>query len=164
MNHLSVFLPFKKPIISSNGYHGKSISLRAPSWVFQTIGDKTFFIPEGFVFDGASVPRIFWSVLSPVGLLLVQGIIHDFAYKYGFVWIVKLNEMHEIIDKRKFGQGEQRVFWDALFRKLGTLVNGVNVVNWIAWAGVRVGGWFAWDEHRKKEGKGIVLLDTEREI
>ena len=117
----------------------------------QEIGDRTYFIPKGFVFDGASVPRIFWAILSPVGLLLVQGLLHDFAYKYGFLWLVKLGQNGEIVKKWKFGGGEQRVFWDTLFHALGALVNGMSVVNWIAWLGVRAGGWVAWRGYRKRD-------------
>ena len=39
-------------------------------------------IPEGFVFDGASVPRLLWGLLSPTGLLLIGGLVHDFGYRF----------------------------------------------------------------------------------
>ena len=115
-----------------------------------TLWGITYFIPKGFVFDGASVPKLFWSVLSPVGLLLIQGIIHDYAYKFGYVWIVDMIQ-GAIVDKRKFGVGKPRNFWDRLFKEVGREVNGVNIVNWIAWAAVRVGGWLAWNGHRKRD-------------
>ena len=40
-----------------------------------------YVIPKGFSFDGASVPK-FLQLLSPVGVLLLGGLIHDYAYKY----------------------------------------------------------------------------------
>ena len=43
-------------------------------------------IPKGFEFDGASIPRPFWFFLSPVGLLLIPGLIHDYGYRFGFLW------------------------------------------------------------------------------
>lgn len=39
-------------------------------------------IPEGFIFDGASVPKIFHSILGPTGLLLLGACPHDFGYRY----------------------------------------------------------------------------------
>ena len=53
--------------------------------------------------------------------------------------------------QRKFGEGKPRRYWDRLFKEVGAAVNGVNVVNWIAWAAVRLGGWAAWNGHRKRD-------------
>ena len=35
-------------------------------------------IPEGFETDGASVPRLFWFIISPFTLALYASIVHDF--------------------------------------------------------------------------------------
>ena len=43
-------------------------------------------VPEGFVTDGASVPRIFWSVFPPVGRYFVAAIVHDYALEQGVGW------------------------------------------------------------------------------
>jgi hypothetical protein len=37
-------------------------------------------VPEGFVTDFASIPRIFWSLLRPDGLYTYPAIVHDFLY------------------------------------------------------------------------------------
>lgn len=37
-------------------------------------------VPEGFVTDGASIPRIFWSILGPFGSYLKAAVIHDYLY------------------------------------------------------------------------------------
>ncbi len=37
-------------------------------------------VPAGFLSDGASVPRIFWGVLSPFGDYFGAALIHDFLY------------------------------------------------------------------------------------
>ncbi len=39
-------------------------------------------IPQGFVFDLASVPRVFWWVISPFELSVVAPLIHDFLYRH----------------------------------------------------------------------------------
>jgi hypothetical protein len=38
-------------------------------------------IPEGYVSDGATVPRLLWAVFSPTGILFVASLVHDFAIK-----------------------------------------------------------------------------------
>ena len=38
-------------------------------------------IPKGFEFDGASIPRPLWPLLSPTGLFLIPSLFHDYAYK-----------------------------------------------------------------------------------
>lgn len=45
---------------------------------------RKYIIPEGYVSDGASVPRFFWRILSPCidGRTLPASIIHDFEYKH----------------------------------------------------------------------------------
>ena len=44
--------------------------------------DVTVLIPAGFIFDGASIPRMFWPLLSPTGILFIPGLLHDYGYKY----------------------------------------------------------------------------------
>lgn len=45
---------------------------------------RAIVIPEGFPFDGASVPRLFWTVLaSPAELGVVAPAVHDWLYRTG---------------------------------------------------------------------------------
>lgn len=37
-------------------------------------------VPTGFITDGASIPRIFWSALMPFGFYFAAAIIHDYLY------------------------------------------------------------------------------------
>ena len=100
----------------------------------------------GFRFDGSSVPIIFWWIpgFSPVGILLIQGIIHDSFYKHGFIERILLNGVVIL-------WGKSRKFGDDLFLQVGLLVNGVVSVGTIAYLAVRIGGWKAWKEHRKND-------------
>ena len=41
-----------------------------------------YVIPKGFQFDGASIPKFLHTWLSPTGVLLMGGLVHDYAYKY----------------------------------------------------------------------------------
>ncbi len=41
-------------------------------------------IPKGFIYDGASVPRLLWSVsgLTPDGLIRAAALVHDWIYNF----------------------------------------------------------------------------------
>ena len=45
-------------------------------------GGAMLVIPVGFVTDFASVPRLFWSAISPIGHYNLASVIHDFFYTY----------------------------------------------------------------------------------
>lgn len=40
----------------------------------------TVTIPTGFVTDGASVPKVFWNILSPFGEYFPAALLHDYLY------------------------------------------------------------------------------------
>jgi hypothetical protein len=104
------------------------------------INGVTYRVPEGFVFDGASVPKYFRSWLSPMGVLLIPGLIHDYGYKYAAI----LTDSAE-----KFVKDQKQM--DVLFRDVAIHVNGFTIINYIAYYALRLGGWFAWNGHRKKD-------------
>lgn len=140
----------------------------------------TIVIPKGFQFDGASIPRPFWGILHPSGLLLIPALVHDFAYRCGFLWEIVEEKITNRREERivEGGQGEispeniitrkiveekpgkvrryelaERKGWDKLFRKIGADVNGVKIVNGIAYVMVRGFGCFAWKKHRKSNAE-----------
>lgn len=106
-------------------------------------------VHKGFVFDGASIPRPLWALLSPVGLLLVPGLIHDYGYKYDQLWKV----VDEEILPFKLGAGKD--YWDDLFRKIGKDVNGFTLINYLAWLGVKLGGRSTWKKNRARNEQAI---------
>lgn len=40
-------------------------------------------VPAGFISDGASVPRIFWSLFPPVGRYFAAAVVHDYLLSQG---------------------------------------------------------------------------------
>jgi len=100
-------------------------------WVFKieigfygstTITDgMIIMIPKGYEFDGASIPRVFWWLLSPVGILLIPSVFHDYCYTHGY------------LIKNIYGKKERihvdRNISDELFRNIGTQVNGMPWIN-----------------------------------
>jgi hypothetical protein len=115
------------------------------NWFFKLDDGTEIVLPEDFKFDGASIPRLFWAILSPTGLLLIPGLIHDYGYKYNQLWM-KDNEDNIT----EYMQGEGKSYWDRLFLEVGKQVNGFALINLIAWLGVFIGGSGAWKKHREK--------------
>jgi hypothetical protein len=121
------------------------------NWRYKTTIDgkeEELVIPAGFDFDGASIPRPFWALLSPTGLLLIPGLIHDYGYKYDMVW--KLDAQGHCV---AFCTNRGKEFWDTLFRKVAQEVNQFSIVSIIAWLGVALGGKTAWNKHREANAK-----------
>ena len=112
-------------------------------WKFKRFG-TIFVIPKSFIFDGASIPKYLWSSFgSPTGVLFVPGLIHDFAYRYGYIWV-------------KYSDGEYGKYygnqkhWDDLFCELGKDMNNSKAVSRVAWSMLRMFGRFAWKANRKR--------------
>ncbi len=113
------------------------------NWHFELDNGVEIVIPKDFSFDGASIPRIFWAILSPVGLLLIPGLIHDYGYRFNLIWQKTASG-----DLAPYMEDVGQKAWDDLFKTVGVQVNGFAVIDYIAWLGLRIGGCFAWNRHR----------------
>ncbi len=102
-------------------------------------------IPKGFVFDGVSVPKPMHWFLSPTGVLFIPGLIHDFSYRYGYLWAY--DDKGEVY---KYKENEGRHFWDGMFKTLGLELNAMYVLNAFSRLVLFVCGWRSWDKNRKK--------------
>ncbi len=116
------------------------------NWKYELVADdgksNTIIIPKGFVFDGASIPRIFWFFLSPIGLLLIPALIHDYGYKYNQLWTIENGK--PVAYMKEAGQK----YWDNLFKYVGNNVNNIIVVNTIARFAVGIAGKKTFDGYR----------------
>ena len=112
-------------------------------WKYNIDGTE-YVIPAGFQFDGASIPKFLRTFFSPVGVLLIGGLVHDYAYKYKT--LLKKNKkdtMGEITQKKA----------DQIFRDINIIVNGFYSMNRLAYWSLRLGGFVAWNGHRKRNSK-----------
>jgi hypothetical protein len=108
------------------------------------IDGTDYVIPAGFQFDGASIPKFLRTFFSPVGVLLVGGLVHDYAYKYKTLLEKnKKKTMGELTQKRA----------DEIFRDINVNVNGFYSMNYLAYWSLRLGGFLAWNGHRKRNNK-----------
>lgn len=100
----------------------------------KTVPYRMLWIPAGFKYDGASVPRFLWSVsgIRPDGLIRAAALIHDFIYRYAG-W----NGLYT------------RKQADALFRHI---IREAGLGWWTAvraYRAVRLFGWIPWRKNSK---------------
>jgi len=108
------------------------------------LNGKKFVIPAGFKFDGASIPKFLHTFLSPVGVLLMGGLVHDYAYKYETLLKINKADTLGVISQKRA---------DEIFRDINIGVNGFYLMNYLAYWSLRLGGFVAWNKHRKVNAK-----------
>ena len=104
-------------------------------------------VPRGFIFDGASIPRPLWFLLSPVGLLLIPGLVHDAAYRWGYLW--QVDEESGRVVRYSYGDGS-RIAFDDLFLKISLEVNGMILTDHLAAFLLAIFGSVAWRKNRQR--------------
>ena len=112
-------------------------------WKYNIDG-KDYIIPKGFTFDGASIPKFLRTFFSPVGVLLIGGLVHDYMYKYTHCKPVSAKGALLVVDQKKA---------DQIFRDINIVVNGFYTMNYLAYWSLRIGGFVAWNGHRKRDKK-----------
>jgi len=160
MNNL-IDMPTLKPIPIET--KGKSPLVRIWRWItsirywevvedyeYELPNGPTIVIPKYFRFDGASIPKPLWMILSPTGLLLIPGLIHDYGYRHGYLWA--LNEEESAF---KYKIGADRKDWDRIFWRVGIDVNGVYLVDCLSWLALAIGGKRAWGLNRKRNDEEL---------
>ena len=113
----------------------------AKDFEYELNGTK-YIIPSGFKFDGASIPKFLHTFLSPVGVFLLGGLVHDYAYKYAALQPKKGALL--LLDQKKA---------DEIFRDINIEINGFYFMNYLAYWSLRLGGFMAWNKHRKVNAK-----------
>ena len=112
-------------------------------WKYNLDGTD-YVIPKGFTFDGASIPKFLRTFFSPVGVLLIGGLVHDYMYKYTHCKPVSAKGALLVVDQKKA---------DQIFRDINIEVNGFYFMNYLSYWSLRLGGWVAWNGHRKRNAK-----------
>lgn len=122
------------------------------NWFFILPNGQVIMIPRGFIMDGVSAPKFLWGLLDPVGILLIQGIIHDHGYRYDYLWAFDKDR-----NLYKLHLGAGRKFWDDLFLDVGNDLLDMQVTGYLSWAALRSLGWIAWNKNRKLADADIVI-------
>ena len=111
---------------------------------YYNLNDKKYVIPKGFKFDGASIPKFLRTFFSPVGVLLIGGLVHDYGYKYQTLLNANKKDTLGTISQKRA---------DEIFRDININVNGFYLMNYLAYYSLRLGGFVAWNGHRKRNAK-----------
>lgn len=112
--------------------------------------ELTIVIPKGFIFDGVTMPRYMHWFLSPTGIFFIPSIVHDFAYRYDYLWVID--------DSGKLGKYEEnagRHFWDCTFKQIGLDVNNMICLNSFSRLILYLFGGISWKKNRKNGAKEI---------
>lgn len=111
-------------------------------------------IPAGFVFDGASVPKIFNSIVNSTDALFYGSIIHDFIYRFAQLIICTDDDfgrwcLAPIKDKHMA---------DSAMLHLSIQAEGIKTPSQLAYFILKYLGCFAWRKSRKM---GFELTDCD---
>ena len=115
----------------------------AQDWSYEINGEY-YVIPAGFTFDGASIPKFLHTWLSPTGVLLMGGLVHDYMYKYAACKPSEEGAPLMLVNQKDS---------DRIFRDINIEVNGFYTMNHLAYWSLRLGGFVAWNGHRKRNAK-----------
>lgn len=108
-------------------------------WDIQGVPQRII-VPKGFIYDGASVPQIFWGLgLRPDGLIRAAALVHDWIYNFdgdlpkGSYQYLQDNEWKPVIGRWK------REDADRLF---GRMMKEAGLPGWKRWLAYRAVRWF----------------------
>lgn len=111
-------------------------------YVFRLPTGEPVVVPKGFVFDGASIPRLFWWLLNPIGLLLIPGLLHDYAYRHRYLLME---------DRKTRLPFKTRRESDAMFFEVCHVTNGMVMLDMVCTLLIRFFGWWSWNKHRRRD-------------
>lgn len=87
-------------------------------------------VPVGFKTDFASIPRLFWRILPPIGIYGKAAVLHDYLYA---------------------SQLSTRKWADQIFLEAMTVLNVPTWKRQVMFRAVRTFGWLAWNQHAKNK-------------
>jgi hypothetical protein len=121
-------IKFTQPNLLPIPWKGKQAYMLAEAWEVEVFG-VAFYVPAGVVSDGASVPRLLWSLYPPDGLHRAAACLHDCLFALcgvfcGAIW--------------------ERPRCNLAYREL-CLMGGVSKRDaYMMWWGLRLGSWVPW--------------------
>jgi hypothetical protein len=129
------------------------------SWTMPDKIQRTITIPAGFTYDGASVPRLVWTMsgITPDGLIRAAALVHDFIYRHSgrlprsSYGCIKNGAWMDLSDSHW-----QRVDADRLFARIMREAGVSKTKRRLAYLGVRAGGWASWQGEARPVEKMIL--------
>jgi hypothetical protein len=142
--------PFEQPDLRPIG-KGKYELHEAWSYVWEKDEIlRAIVIPQGFISDGASAPRILWTFtgIIPDGLVRAGALCHDFLYVNG--GILPENSYQQVA---LYGWVNDPAVWtrknaDRLFCRIMKESGVGKIKRRLAYRGVRMFGWMFWKNNK----------------
>jgi len=115
-------------------------------WRFARWRAHIIVVPAGFVFNGASIPKVFSNIFASTGILFLAALIHDFMYENGYYLVT-----FEVLDRDPVNMEVYvtRQEADQIFEEIADICYPQNTVAiGMAKAFLSVGGGRAWAKCR----------------
>jgi len=100
------------------------------------------FVPKGFLFNGASIPRALAFIYLPDDILYLGAFLHDFMYSYAGL-MVFTEDMDEMIFSSVSRSGA-----DYIFNEMNEIVNDFTTGTYPAYRVLKLVGGSVWDKCR----------------
>ena len=105
-------------------------------------------IEKGFIFNGASIPKVFSNIFASTGILFLASLVHDHIYQYRYILVE--HEIDGKVTRQKMYLNKDRA--DEIFKEIALISYPHNKKSiWLAKTALSIGGRFAWNDSRKKE-------------
>jgi hypothetical protein len=146
-------MPILRPLPMPDGAPHREW-LMMENWYFHCVPlEITFFIPKGFIFNGASVPRLFSNIFPATGYLFIAALIHDYLYEHAS-YLERFDT--ELIKLYSIELSVTKIEADNIFEEIA---DWLYADHWfktnLAKAALVAGGQAAWDASRKIDGTYI---------
>ena len=145
--------PVNVPILLNSGEPGYKL-VEKYTYIWKAKGTTwQIIIPKGYKSDGASAPRLAWTLsgLTPDGLIRAAALVHDFIYDHSGHLPCGSFKCCEngICTNVELGIGGRLSFWkrkeaDQLFANIMKECGVSKFQRRVAYLAVRVGGWTGW--------------------
>lgn len=125
----------------TEGTDTQTLRLLAPFTVYSETLDAVITVPEGFVFDGESIPVWLQGLVKPFGQSKRGACVHDYLYRNGGYHTAD-GQLKPVTRKQA-----DKVYFE--------LVRAKGLPSWQAnlrWGVLRLVGWAAWSQNAKKRG------------
>jgi hypothetical protein len=103
-------------------------------------------VPAGYINDGASVPRLLWSIVRPDGLIRAGALIHDWLCAHaGHIPV----DSHQILRNEEWipaGKIWARAEGDAMFRRINIEAKMSGWKVHATYIAIRACGWVGWKD------------------
>jgi hypothetical protein len=122
----------------TEGTDTQTLRLLAPFRVYSQTLDAIITVPEGFIFDGESIPAWLQGLVKPFGQSKRGACVHDYLYRYG-AYITTSGGRVEVSRAQA-----DKVYFE--------LVRAKGLPSWranIRWGVLRLVGWAAWNSSAK---------------